>query len=77
MPMLINKDENIKTSSVYVASLILQEFKKQKGERLSIFQLSAALKKQNIQQYRQMFFGLAFLYSADIVEFNEPYIYLK
>lgn len=73
--MLINKDENIKTSSVYVASLILKEFKKQKGGRLSVFQLSTALKKQNIQQYRQMFFGLAFLYSTGIIEFNEPYIY--
>jgi hypothetical protein len=75
--MLINKDENIKTSAVYVASLILQEFKKQKGIRLSIFQLSAALKKHNIQQYRQLFFGLAFLYSTEIIEFNEPYVYLK
>lgn len=73
--MLINKDENIKTSSVYVASLILKEFKKQKDGRLSIFQLSAALKKQNVQQYRQMFFGLAFLYATGIIAFNEPYIY--
>lgn len=74
--MLINKDENIKTSSVYVASLILKEFKDQKGARLTIFQLAAALKKQNIQQYRQMFFGLAFLYSTGIIDFSEPYIYL-
>jgi hypothetical protein len=74
--MLINKDENIKTSSVYVASLILKEFKNQKGSRLTIFQLAAALKKQNIQQYRQLFFGLAFLYSTGIVEFSEPYIYV-
>lgn len=73
--MLINKDENIKTSSVYVASLILKEFKKQKDGRLSVFQLSTILKKQNIQQYRQMFFGLAFLYATGIIEFNEPYIY--
>lgn len=73
--MLINKDENIKTSAVYVASLILQEIKKQKGNRLSIFQLSAILKKEHVQQYRHMFFGLAFLYSTGIIEFNEPYIY--
>ena len=74
--MLINKDENIKTSSVWVASLILKEFKNQKGNRLTIFQLATALKKQNIQQYRQVFFGLAFLYSTGIVEFSEPYIYV-
>ena len=74
--MLINKDENIKTSSVYVASLILKELKNHKSGRITIFQLASALKKQNIQQYRQVFFGLAFLYSTGIVEFNEPYVYI-
>ena len=74
--MIINKDENIKTSSVYVASLILKEFKNQKKDKLSIFQVAASLKKYNIRQYRQMFFGLSFLYSTGVVDFKEPYIYI-
>ena len=60
--MLISKDENIKTSSVYVASLILKIFHKNKTTRLSIFELSKELKKYDIDNYRQFFFGLAFLY---------------
>jgi len=74
--MIINNNENIKTSAVYVASLILKEFTKHKGKRLTIFELSAALKKQNIKHYRQLFFGLALLYGTGILEFSEPYVYI-
>ncbi|MEK6645625.1 MAG: hypothetical protein AABY84_03000 [Candidatus Firestonebacteria bacterium] len=75
--MLISKDENIKTSSVYVASLILKLFYKKKATKLSIFEVSKELRKYEIEHYRQVFFGLAFLYSTGIVNFKEPYIYIK
>ncbi len=74
--MLVSKDENIKTSSVYVGSLILKLFKKKKVNKLSIFEVSEHLKKYKIIHYRQMFFGLAFLYSSNIVDFQEPFIVL-
>lgn len=73
--MLISKDENVKTSSVYVASLILHFFQKKHESKLSIFEISKELKKYNIEHYRQVFFGLAFLYAAGVIEFAEPYIY--
>lgn len=76
MIMLISKDENIKTSSVYVASLILKLFQKKKETKLSIFEVSKELRKYDIKHYRQVFFGLAFLYSTGIVDFKEPYIYI-
>lgn len=72
--MLLSKDENIKTSSVYVASLILKLFQKKKVDRLSIFDLSEHLRKYNIIHYRQIFFGLAFLFASKVIEFQEPYI---
>lgn len=75
--MLVSKDENIKTSSVYVASLILKLIQKQKVNRISIFDVSKELKKHNITRYRHLFFGLAFLYSSGIVDFQEPFIYVK
>ena len=46
--MLVSKDENIKTSSVYVASLILKNIQRQKVDKISIFELSKDLKKYNI-----------------------------
>lgn len=73
--MLISKDENIKSSSVYVASVILKMFQKKDKKKISIFELSEELKKYNIGHYRQMMFGLSFLYSAGVVDFKEPYVY--
>lgn len=73
--MLLSKDENIKTSSVYVASLILKMFQKKKLKKLSIFEVAEELKKYEIEHYRQVIFGLSFLYSAGVVDFKEPYIY--
>ncbi len=73
--MLISKDENIKTSSVYVASLILKMFQKKKLKKLSIFEVAEELKKYDVEHYRQVIFGLSFLYSAGVVDFKEPYIY--
>lgn len=75
--MLVSKDENIKTSSVYVASLILKQIQKQKVDKISIFEISKELKKYNISRYRHLFFGLAFLYSSGIIDFKEPFIYIK
>lgn len=75
--MLVSKDENIKTSSVYVASLILKKIQQQKVDKISIFEISKELKKYNITRYRHMFFGLAFLYSSGIIDFKEPFIYIK
>ena len=73
--MLLSKDENIKTSSVYVASLILKMFQKKKLKKLSIFEVAEELKKYEIEHYRQIIFGLSFLYSSGVVDFKEPYIY--
>lgn len=73
--MLLSTDENIKTSSVYVASLILKMFQKRKLKKLSIFEVAEELKKYDIEHYRQVIFGLSFLYSAGVVDFKEPYIY--
>lgn len=73
--MLLSKDENIKTSSVYVASLILKMFQKRKTKKISIFEVAEELKKYDIEHYRQVIFGLSFLYSAGVVDFKEPYIY--
>lgn len=74
--MLLSKDENLKTSSVNVAYLILNLFKTQKSEKLSIFEITEQLKKYKIEHYRQMFCGLSLLYSVGLIDFAEPYFYL-
>jgi len=74
--MLISKDENIKGSSVYIASLILKLFQKNKMKKLSLFEVNEELKKYDIINYRQTVFGLSLLYSTGIIDFKEPYIFL-
>lgn len=73
--MLISKDENIKTSVVYIGSLILQQIQKSKSKKISIFEIAENLQKQKIVSYRQIVFSLMFLYSCGIIDFKEPFIY--
>ena len=73
--MLVSKDENIKTSAVYVGSLILKQIKKSKTDKISIFEIAENLKKYNILSYRHIIFSLMFLYSCGIIDFKEPFIY--
>ena len=73
--MLISKDENIKTSVVYVGSLILKQIKKSDTDKISIFEIAENLQKHNIISYRQIVFALMFLYSFGIIDFKEPFIY--
>lgn len=73
--MLISKDEEIKTSAVYVGYLILKELGKKKDGKISIYDIGAALKKEGIIHGSRLVFALMFLYSTGIVDFKEPYIY--
>ncbi len=73
--MLVSKDENIKTSAVYVGSLILKQIKTSKTDKISIFEIAENLKKYNITSYRHIVFSLMFLYSCGIIDFKEPFIY--
>jgi hypothetical protein len=75
MELLISKDEQIKTSVVYVGYLILKELKKHSDSKVSIFDVSEMLKKRNIVHYRQIIFALMFLHSCGVIDFKEPYIY--
>ena len=73
--MLVSKDENIKTSAVYIGSLILKQIQKSQTNKISIFEIAENLQKYNIISYRQIVFALMFLYSTGIVDFKEPFIY--
>jgi hypothetical protein len=75
--MLISKDENFHSSALHVASLVLKCFSDSSSARLSIYDLVKFLKKNNITHYRQILMGLIFLYSVDILSFEEPYFEIK
>lgn len=73
---LITKDEDIKTSPVYVGYLILKILKNKDDDRISIFELTEKLKKElKVVHYKQIILSLSFLYTAGVIDFSEPYIY--
>lgn len=72
---LISKDEQLKTSVVYVGYLILKQLKRSKQNKISIFEIAAALNQRGIIHYRQILFALLFLHTCDLIDFKEPYIY--
>lgn len=74
--MMANSN-TLKSSALYIGYLILKEIQKQGRDIVSIYDVSKALKKNGISSSRQLILGLSFLYSVDIVEFEEANIWVK
>lgn len=75
--MMIVNSNALKSSALYIGFLILKEIQKQGKNKVSIYDVSKALKKSGISSSRQLILGLSFLYSVDIVEFEEANIWVK
>ncbi len=75
---MINKDEKIKTSPLYLGFLILKKISKSKGQKLMLDEVVVNLKQDfTTINHRQIIFSLIFLYQTGIIEFAEPFIYIK
>lgn len=72
MKRLISKDENIKKSVLYIGYIILSQLKKE--NKISIYKMYDVLKKEEINNTRQIMFSLIFLYENGIIDFKELYI---
>lgn len=75
--MMLANNNALKSSAMYIGYLILKEIKKQDADKISIYDVSKALKKAGIASSRQLVLGLSFLYSVDIVDFEEANIWVK
>ncbi len=75
--MMVVNSSVLKSSAMYIGYLILKEIKKLDAEKVSIYDISRVLKKNGISSSRQLMLGLSFLYSVDIVEFEEANIWVK
>ena len=74
--ILIPREENIKTSSVYIGYLVLKKLKAKPENKITIFDITSEVKKElKIIHYRQVVFSLMFLYSCGLINFSAPYIY--
>ena len=73
--MMLASSNALKSSAMYIG--YLKEIQKRNTEKISIYDVSKALKKAGITSSRQLILGLSFLYSVDIVEFEEANIWVK
>lgn len=75
--MMLASSNALKSSAMYIGYLILKEIQKRDTEKVSIYDVSKALKKAGITSSRQLILGLSFLYSVNIIEFEEANICVK
>ncbi|ADW72805.1 hypothetical protein Rahaq_1182 [Rahnella aceris] len=71
---LFSKNEDITKSAPVVGAKILKIFRDKKINKISIFDIAKELKKNNTIGVRAMYYGLIFLYSVDMIYFEEPYV---
>ena len=77
MSIMVANRNNINTSAMYIGYLILKEIKAKNSDKVSIYDVSRTLKSKGITSSRQLVLGLSFLYSVDIVEFEEANVWIK
>lgn len=75
--IMIANPNVLRSSAMYIGYHILREIQKQDEEKVSIYDVSKALKTSGIVGSRQLIMGLAFLYSVGIVDFEEAMIWVK
>lgn len=77
MSIMVASSNSVKSSAMYIGYLILKEIKEKSSEKISIYDISRILKKKGISSSRQLVLGLSFLYSVDILEFEEANVWIK
>lgn len=75
--IMMTNSNALKSSAMYIGYIILKEIQKQNTDKVSIFDVSKALKKAGITSSRQLILGLSFLYSVNIVDFEEANVWIK
>ena len=74
MANLFTKDEDLMKSAPFIGSEILKHLQSSDDGRISILDLAKNLRKTNKITARSIYYGMIFLYSLDVVEFDEPYL---
>ncbi|ARF48316.1 ABC-three component system middle component 6 [Pantoea stewartii] len=74
---LFSKNEDLDKSAPVLGAKILNIFEKKKSRRVSIFEVIQTLKKDKKIGVRAVYYAIIFLYSLDLIEFDEPYLVIK
>jgi hypothetical protein len=74
MPSVFLKDEALNKSPAIVGFEIARYMKQSGKERVSVFDVVDHFKRESWFSSNSFFYGLTFLYSVGLIEFDEPYL---
>lgn len=77
MPSLVSKDDDLRTCAPVIGFEILKLLRDSDVKRVSIFDVARTVKKKNKASPRSLYYGLIFLYSIGLIEFEAPYVVLN
>ncbi|WP_397379393.1 hypothetical protein [Pseudomonas sp.] len=77
MPNLFSKDDDLRKSAPVLGFEILRLIQKSEDAQVSIFDIAKTMAKSGGINARSIYYAMLFLYSLDIIEFQEPYLVAK
>ena len=77
MPNLFSKDDDLLKSPPVLGFKILRLLQESEDSQVSIFDIAKTMAKQGGINARSIYYAMLFLYSLDIIDFQEPYLVAK
>ena len=77
MPSLFSKDDDLRKSAPVLGFEILKLLQESEESQVSIFDIANTMAKSGGINARSIYYAMLFLYSLDIIEFQEPYLVAK
>ncbi|PTU78290.1 hypothetical protein DBO86_14980 [Pseudomonas indoloxydans] len=77
MPSLFSKDDDLRKSAPVLGFEILKLLQESQESQVSIFDIAKTMAKSGGINARSIYYAMLFLYSLDIIEFQEPYLVAK
>ena len=77
MPSLFSKDDDLRKSAPVLGFEILKLLQESEESQVSIFDIAKTMAKSGGINARSIYYAMLFLYSLDIIEFQETYLVAK
>jgi hypothetical protein len=77
LPNLFSKDDDLRKSAPMLGFEILKLIQNSEESQVSIFDIAKTMAKSGGINARSIYYAMLFLYSLDIIDFQEPYLVAK
>jgi len=77
LPNLFSKDDDLRKSAPMLGFEILKLLQESEDLQVSIFDIAKTMAKSGGINARSIYYAMLFLYSLDIIDFQEPYLVAK